>query len=135
MTTAVATSTDPVRFVRLGVNSAYLVLAALVALAVGSELVITHPTGHGSLTLALLLFGGPALYLATTAWFFHTTAGSAWKERFLAAAVLAVIGTTAVRLPPLASLALLDIILIATAVILTRAHRRLTVSLKTAATD
>ncbi|MGW4506823.1 low temperature requirement protein A [Streptomyces sp. NPDC004436] len=74
------TTTDPVGLVRLGVNSAYLVLAALVALAVGSELVITHPTGHGSATLALLLFGGPALCLATTAWLFGTTVGGAWKE-------------------------------------------------------
>lgn len=75
ITTAVATTTDPVRSVRLGTNSAYLVLAALVALAVGSELAIAHPTGHGCVTLALLLFGGPALHLATTAWFFGTTAG------------------------------------------------------------
>ncbi|MFB7104568.1 low temperature requirement protein A [Streptomyces hydrogenans] len=134
ITTAVTTSTDPVRSVRLGVNSAYLVLAALVALAVGSELVIAHPTGHGSTTLALLLFGGPALYLATTAWFFGTTAGGAWKERLLAATTLAITGVAAIWLPPLASLALLDIILITTAAILTRAHRRLTTSLKTAAT-
>ncbi|MGW5782207.1 low temperature requirement protein A [Streptomyces sp. NPDC003863] len=134
ITAAVTTSADPVRSVRLGVNSAYLVLAALVALAVGSELVIAHPTGHGSTTLALLLFGGPALYLATTAWFFSTTAGGAWKERLLAAAALAVTGAVAIWLPPLASLALLDIILITTAVILTRAHRRLTDSLKPATT-
>ncbi|MFE0699648.1 low temperature requirement protein A [Streptomyces sp. NPDC058872] len=134
ITTAVTTSTDPVRSVRLGVNSAYLVLAALVALAVGSELVIAHPTGHGSSTLALLLFGGPALYLSTTAWFFGTTAGGAWKERLLAAAALAVTGVAAIWLPPLASLALLDVILITTVVILTRAHRRLTTSPETAPT-
>ncbi|MER7828181.1 hypothetical protein ABTX85_37130 [Streptomyces sp. NPDC096097] len=82
-----------------------------------------RPAADGSLTLALLLFGGPALYLATTAWFFHATAGGAWKERLLAAAVLAVIGTAAVWLAPLASLVLLDIILITTAVILTRTRR------------
>ncbi|GAQ54712.1 low temperature requirement protein A [Streptomyces acidiscabies] len=126
VTGSVANSPDPVRSVRLGVNSAYLVLAALVALAVGSELAIAHPTGHGSTSLALLLFGGPALYLATTAWFFGTTAGGAWKERLLAAAVLAAAGVVAVRLPPLASLAVLDLILVVTATVLTRAHRRLT---------
>ncbi|MFF9425530.1 low temperature requirement protein A [Streptomyces sp. NPDC014746] len=128
ITSAVAGSADPVRSVRLGVNSAYLVLAALVALAVGSELAIAHPTGHGSATLALLLFGGPALYLATTAWFFGTTAGGAWKERLVSATVLAVAGVAAVRLPPLASVALLDVVLLATAVVLIRAHRRLTAS-------
>ncbi|MEV6107029.1 low temperature requirement protein A [Streptomyces sp. NPDC051940] len=80
-------------------NSAYLVLAALVALAVGSELAIAHPTGHGSATLALLLFGGPTLYLATTAWFFRTTTGGAWSERLLACAALAAAGVAAVWLP------------------------------------
>ncbi|MDH3038402.1 hypothetical protein [Streptomyces sp. TRM75561] len=48
-------------FGRHGVNSACLVLAALVVLAVGSELAIAHPTEYGSLTVALLLFGGPVL--------------------------------------------------------------------------
>ncbi|MGR6999336.1 low temperature requirement protein A [Yinghuangia aomiensis] len=99
VTTAIATTTDPVRSVRLGVNSAYLVLAALVALAVGSELAIAHPTGHGSATLALLLFGSPALYLATTAWFFGTTTGGAWKEHLLACLVLAATGVAAMWLP------------------------------------
>ncbi|MFF8717183.1 low temperature requirement protein A [Streptomyces sp. NPDC015184] len=135
ITTAVATTTDRVRSVRLGVNSAYLVLAALVALAVGSELAITHPTEHGSVTLALLLFGGPVLYLATTAWFFGTTTGGAWKERLLACLALAAASVAAVWLPPLASLALLDLIIITTAVILTRTHQRLTSSLKAATTD
>ncbi|MFE6850183.1 low temperature requirement protein A [Streptomyces sp. NPDC057674] len=136
ITDSVTHSPDPVRSVRLGVNSAYLVLAALVALAVGSELVIAHPTGHGSTTLALLLFGGPALYLATTAWFFGTTAGGAWKERLVAAVTLAAVGLAAVHLPPLASLALLDLVLVATAAVLTRAHRRLTAERRiTGATD
>ncbi|MFE3634675.1 low temperature requirement protein A [Streptomyces sp. NPDC059168] len=129
--TAVATTTDPVRSVRLGVNSAYVVLAALVALAVGSELAIAHPLGDGSVTLALLLFGGPALYLAATGWFYGVTAHGAWTERFLACAVCTVAGIAAVRLPPLASVALLDAILIVTATVLTRAHRRLAGRLKT----
>jgi hypothetical protein len=43
-----------------GINATYVVLASLVALAVGSELVIAHPQGHGSPEIALLLFGGPA---------------------------------------------------------------------------
>ncbi|TGN79370.1 low temperature requirement protein A [Streptomyces bauhiniae] len=126
----VASSTDRVRAVRLGVNSAYLVLAALVALAVGSELAIAHPTGHGSVPLALLLFGGPALYLATTAWFYRATAQGAWAQRLVASGVLVVVGIAAVWLPPLASIALLDVILVVTAAVLARAHRALTRSLR-----
>ncbi|MFE3071421.1 low temperature requirement protein A [Streptomyces sp. NPDC059247] len=128
--TVLATTPDPVRALRLGVNSVYPVLAALVALAVGSELAIAHPTGHGSTELALLLFGGPALYLVTTAWYFRTTAGGAWAERLAGAAVLVVVGVAAVRLPPLASVALLDVVLLTTAAVLVRAHRGLTRSLR-----
>ncbi|MEW1697208.1 MULTISPECIES: low temperature requirement protein A [unclassified Streptomyces] len=130
--TVLATTPDPVRALRLGVNSAYLVLAALVALAVGSELAIAHPTGHGSTEIALLLFGGPALYLVTTAWYFRTTVGGAWAERLAGAAVLVVVGVAAVRLPPLASVALLDVVLLTTAAVLVRAHRGLTRSLRKA---
>lgn len=129
-TTAVATSEDPVRSVRLGVNSAYVVLAALVALAVGSELVVAHPLGHGSTTLALLLFGGPTLYLATTAWFFHATTQGAWVERLVACAACIAGGVAAVWLPPLVSLAVLDVILVVTAGVLTRTHRSLVRSLR-----
>ncbi|MFI1470524.1 low temperature requirement protein A [Streptomyces wuyuanensis] len=132
-TTTVATNTDPVRTVRLGVNSAYLVLAALVALSVGSELVIAHPLGHGSVTFALLLFGGPALYLASTGWFFRATARGAWAERLLACGACLMAGTAAVWLPPIASVALLDAILVVTAGVLTRAHQSLTRSLQAAA--
>ncbi|WP_426404457.1 low temperature requirement protein A [Streptomyces sp. R-07] len=121
------------RSVRLGVNSAYLVLAALVALAVGSELAIAHPLGDGSATLALLLFGGPALYLATTAWFYRATTGGAWAERLLGCAALAAGGVAAVWLPPLASVALLDVVLVASVTVLVRAHRNLTRALRGAA--
>ncbi|BDH05669.1 low temperature requirement protein A [Streptomyces seoulensis] len=131
--TAVATTTDRLRSVRLGVNSAYVVLAALVAMAVGSELVIGHPLGHGSVTLALLLFGGLALYLAATAWFFRATAHGAWTERLLAGAACVPAAVAAVRLPPLASVALLDLILLVTVTALTRSHRRLVSSLREAA--
>ncbi|MCX5126772.1 low temperature requirement protein A [Streptomyces sp. NBC_00347] len=130
VTTFVAHTTDPVGAVRLGVNSAYVLMAALVAFAVGSELTIAHPLGHGSATLALLLFGGPAFYLATAAWFYRTTTGGAWTERLIACVALAAGGVAAVWLPPLASLALLDAILIVTATVLARAHRKLTLSLR-----
>ncbi|MFJ3640151.1 low temperature requirement protein A [Streptomyces sp. NPDC090108] len=129
-TTAVAHTTDPLRSVRMGTNSAYAVFAALVGLAVAGELVITHPLGHGSLTLALLLFGAPALYLAATAWFFRTTAHGAWTERLLACAACLPAGVAAIWLPPLASLGLLDLILVATATVLAHVHRNLTHTLR-----
>ncbi|MEW2133069.1 low temperature requirement protein A [Streptomyces sp. NPDC005435] len=115
-------------------NSAYVVPAALVAMAVGSELVVTHPLGHGSVTLALLLFGGLALYLAATAWFFRATAHGAWTERLPAGAACVPAAVATVRLPPLAAVALLDLILLLTVASLTRAHRRVAGGLREAAT-
>ncbi|ALC24987.1 low temperature requirement protein A [Streptomyces pristinaespiralis] len=131
-TTVAATGGDALRTVRFGVNSAYLVVAALVALAVGSELLIAHPTGHGSVTLALLLFGGPLLYFATTAWFFQATARGAWVERLITCVALIDGGIAAIWLPPLVSLAFLDAILIAAAAVLARSHRKLARSLEDA---
>ncbi|MBO2465369.1 low temperature requirement protein A [Actinomadura violacea] len=126
VTAFTATTSDPMRSVRLAMNTAYIVQAALIALAVAGELVVAHPEGHGSPTLALLLFGGPALYLAAQAWYYRATTNSAWPQRLLAGAALAAAGITAVWLPPLASLALLDAILIGATALLTRTHRHLT---------
>lgn len=56
---------DPIRAARLGLNGTYLTLAALVAVAVGNELVIARPDSEGSLALSLLLFGGALLYVAS----------------------------------------------------------------------
>ncbi|GHB73441.1 hypothetical protein GCM10010377_74850 [Streptomyces viridiviolaceus] len=53
----VGTSSAPIRSVRWGINVTYCALAALVAVVVGSELVISHPHDHTTTALALLLFG------------------------------------------------------------------------------
>ncbi|WP_327092346.1 hypothetical protein OIE66_17375 [Nonomuraea sp. NBC_01738] len=63
--------------------------------------------------------------MATTAWFFRATAAGAWIERLVAAAACVAAGVAAVWLPPLVSLAVLDVILAVTVTVLTRAHRRL----------
>jgi hypothetical protein len=54
----IASTTDPVRAAHLGINGQYAILAGLVAIAVGNELVIAHLGEDGSITLSLLLFGG-----------------------------------------------------------------------------
>ncbi|MGW4323486.1 low temperature requirement protein A [Streptomyces sp. NPDC004684] len=126
----VATTSDPIRSVRWGINATYGALAGLVALSVGNELIISHPLHHGSPTVALLLFGGPALYLVSQAWYYHATTGHAWAERLAACAACAGAAAVAPLLPRLAALALLDVILLVTAAALTRVHRRLADALK-----
>ncbi|MGC4998273.1 hypothetical protein [Streptomyces sp. DT195] len=60
-------------------------------------------------------------------------AHGAWTERLLAGAACVPAAVAAVRLPPLASVALLGLILLVTVTALTRSHRRLVSSLREAA--
>jgi low temperature requirement protein LtrA len=46
---------DPIWTARMGANGQYVVLAGLVATAVGCETVIAHPLSPGSLAVGLLL--------------------------------------------------------------------------------
>ncbi|MCD0449127.1 low temperature requirement protein A [Actinocorallia sp. API 0066] len=119
-----ATTRDPLRSVRLAINTTYATLTGLVLFAVGSELVIAHPLGHGSTPVALLLFGGTLLYLGAQAWYYRATIGRAWRERAVLCLVFALAGLAAPLLPPLAALALLNALLIPTAFTLARTHRR-----------
>ena len=48
----VETTTDPIYAARLAMNGEIVVVAGLIALAVGNELVIAHPRGDTSLELA-----------------------------------------------------------------------------------
>jgi len=65
LTRYVAATTDPIFAARRTVNGLLVVVACLIAVAVGNELVISHPHGHVSVALSLLLFGGPLLYLGS----------------------------------------------------------------------
>ncbi len=59
-----ATTQDPLRAARIAVNTQILVLASLISLAVANEIYIHNPTRTGDASLSLLMFGGPALYVA-----------------------------------------------------------------------
>lgn len=120
----VATAVDKLRPVRHAVSGQYTTLAGLVALAVGAELTISHPTGDGSTTLGLLLFGGPTLYVITQAWWYYASTRQAWRARLLACLAFTVAGFAATRLPPLASLLILDALLITLVLVLRRVHHR-----------
>lgn len=115
---------DPIRAARLGLNGTYLTLAALVAVAVGNELVIARPDSDGSPALSLLLFGGALLYVASQAWYLQLTAGTVSRARWIACAVLAAAACAAVVLPRLAGLGLLLIVLGALTWHLIRARSR-----------
>ncbi|MFI8910987.1 low temperature requirement protein A [Streptomyces sp. NPDC053513] len=120
----VAATADKLLPVRRAVSGQYPTLAGLVALAVGAELAISHPTGHGSTTLGLLLFGGPILYVITQAWWYRASTGQAWGVRLLACLALALAGAVTLRLPPLVSVLVLDLVLVALVIALRGVHHR-----------
>ena len=60
----IASSSDPGRLARNGYTYLHiLIVAGIIVAAVGDELVLHHPGGHTELKTAIVLFGGPALYL------------------------------------------------------------------------
>jgi low temperature requirement protein LtrA len=107
-----ATSTvDPIWVARMGANGQYVVLAGLVATAVGCETVVVHPLGAGSLAVGFLLGGGPLLYVATQTWFLHVTTRNRLTRRWVASAILVAAIPAAMALPPLATLGLVALTL------------------------
>ena len=63
---------DPIYLSRHALNGVMVLVAGLILVAVANELVIARPRGHGSAALALLLFGGPMLYLLAQAWYLRS---------------------------------------------------------------
>jgi low temperature requirement protein LtrA len=60
----IASSSDPGRLARNGYTYLHLlIVAGIIVAAVGDELVLHHPGGHTELKTAIVLLGGPALYL------------------------------------------------------------------------
>ena len=71
----ISASDDPGSMARLAYTYLHLVLVAgIIVVAVGDELVLAHPTGHADVKTAAVLLGGPALYLIGNLLFKRTSA-------------------------------------------------------------
>lgn len=96
---------------RMMANEHYPLLGALVAIAVGCELVIAHPLDHGTWTVGLLLFGGALVYVLTQAeWIFRTTRRMSGSHAVVSCLLVGGIPTAAL-LPGLVSACLLASVL------------------------
>jgi len=100
-------------------NVLLVVVAGLIALAVGNELVITHPHGHVPVTLSLL-FGGPLLYLLSQTYYLWAVIGARSLPRLAGIAALILAGGLSFILPPYGALGLLTALLLVLAVIVVR---------------
>lgn len=97
---------DPGRLARLGYTYIHMpLIAGIIVNAASDEIVIAHPLGHGGPAGALLLVGGPALFLASVTLFKRVAAGG-WRLSHLAGlamlAALLAAGLTLHDVPPLA---------------------------------
>jgi len=110
---AIARAVDPGR---LGVSAfSYFhvpILAGIVVVAGADELTITHPTDAVTIASAILIIGGPALFLAGSALYGWVIDGKTPTHRLAGLATLAIL----VPIAPL--LSQLDLLIAATAIVL-----------------
>ncbi|MEV4823850.1 low temperature requirement protein A [Micromonospora sp. NPDC049274] len=100
---AIESSRDPGGFVRSAPNTHLLMVAGVVPTATGFEVVIAHPTASTTPWLAVVLLGGPALFLAGRARFEYEVFSRVSPSRSVALLVLVVAGPALVRTPALVS--------------------------------
>jgi low temperature requirement protein LtrA len=99
---AIAAAADPRRVTFLTIYSHVVMVAGVVTIAVGDELVIQHPLGHANPARIAVLLGGPALFLAGRAIFDYAVFGRFFRPRLIGALALAAIAPAMVLLPSLA---------------------------------
>jgi low temperature requirement protein LtrA len=90
---------DPMRAGRSSVISLMVSVAGMITAAVADERVIAHPMGHAGITTNLMLFGGPALYIAAQTWHGATLFEDLHRSRLVALSAL-VIGCAATTSAP-----------------------------------
>ncbi|GAA2184523.1 low temperature requirement protein A [Micromonospora lupini] len=99
---------------RLGERATYVHLvtvASVLITAVGFELVIAHPTGEGTLPTAVIVLGGPALFLLAQGWAEHEVVGRRPIRRLAGALVLVAGVPVGALLPGLAVLVMATVVL------------------------
>ena len=98
---AIAAAPEPARLA-LRTSYAHLVMVAgIVATAVGEELVIAHPVGRTQPALIAVILGGPALFLAGRAFFEYEVYGRISLDRPVGLLVLAALAPAMLLLRPL----------------------------------
>ena len=99
---AIAGSTNVRRVAILTVYSHVAMIAGIITIAVGDELVIQHPSGRTSLARVAVILGGPALFLAGRGVFEYAVFGRLSRPRVIGALALLAITPAMALVPPLA---------------------------------
>jgi low temperature requirement protein LtrA len=97
---AVAEAPDPLRVVVSVLYAHAVMVAGVVAISVGDELVIRHPSGHTPPTWIAVMLGGPALFLAGRAILEYAVFERVSRDRVIGVLVLAAIWPAMILVPP-----------------------------------
>lgn len=98
----IASSGDPGRIARNGYTYLHLpIVAGIIVAAVGDELVLHHPGGHTETKTAIVLIGGPALYLAGNLLFKRLSAPHVPLSHLVGLGLLALLVPTVPVMSPL----------------------------------
>jgi low temperature requirement protein LtrA len=99
---AIAAAPDPLRFgSTAGLYVHPVMVAGLVAISVGDELVIRHPAGHTQPAWIAVILGGPALFLAGRAILEYVVFSRVSLDRVIGIVVMAAVSPAMVFAPPL----------------------------------
>jgi low temperature requirement protein LtrA len=112
---------DPSRIVALGNYTLIVMVIGIVAIAVGDELAIADPGDPSTLSTAMLVFGGPAIFLLAQLGFMRWAAGSVPRARVLACIALGALALATAPFSLLVALIAASAVLVAVAIDDTRA--------------
>jgi low temperature requirement protein LtrA len=118
---------DASRIVGLGNYTLILMVIGIIAIAVGDELAIVNPHDPNTLNAAVLIFGGPAIFLLSQLGYMRRATGSVPRSRLLACIALLVLALATAPLGLLAAVTAASATLLAVAVADTRADASLLV--------
>jgi low temperature requirement protein LtrA len=112
---------DATRIVGLGNYTLILMVIGIVAIAVGDELAIVNPHDPNTSNTAVLIFGGPAIFLLAQLGYMRRATGSVPRSRLLSCLALIVLAVATAPFSLLAAVTAASATLLAVALADTRA--------------
>lgn len=99
---AITRSEDPGRVARLSYTYIHIILVAgIIVTAVGDEWALAHPDGHTDLKTALVLLGGPGLFLLGSLLFKWSVFGALPTSRIVGLGLLGLLAIPALHVSPM----------------------------------
>ncbi len=113
---AVEGASDVSRIVGLGNYTLIVMVIGIIAIAVGDELAIAQPHDPNTVNTAVLIFGGPVIFLLAQLGFMRRATGHAPRARLIACVALVVLGVVTIPLSLLAAVIASSAVLVAVAI-------------------